>query len=512
MPVNFHHKIKTAEEIALILGPRPRTKTVIMCHGTFDIVHPGHVRHLMYAKDKADYLIASVTADEFITKGAYRPYVPQDLRAANLAALEIVDYVFIDKNPAPIQSILKIKPDYFAKGYEYYADGVIYPKTQEEMKTLDTYGGEMVFTPGDIIYSSTALLNLQAPSLSIEKLLGLMESERVDFSDLRKTIHQFSGIPVHVVGDTIVDAYSTCSLLGASPKHPTFSVQHERTERFAGAAAVVARHIRSAGASVTFSTLLGEDESKDFVLQEMKASGIRCLPLMDHTRPTTYKERFLTDGYRLLQVDRADNRTISDKQLNTFCDYLRSTDAAIVLFCDFRHGIFNRSTISTLTGHIPPNVLKAADSQVSNRWGNILDFTDFDLITPNEREARFAMADQDTVVIPLAGELYRRARCKNLILKLGERGLVTYRSLGSEPRRFFTVDSFVTNLVDPVGAGDALLAYASLALAASSNIVIASILGTLAAAVACERHGNVPVTPTEVDDKLSQVERRARYE
>ena len=62
-----------------------------MCHGVFDLVHPGHIRHLVYAKEKADILVASLTADAHITKAEYRPFVPQDLRALNLAALEMVD-------------------------------------------------------------------------------------------------------------------------------------------------------------------------------------------------------------------------------------------------------------------------------------------------------------------------------------------------------------------------------------------------------------------------------------
>ena len=71
------HKIKTREELRSLIGSRPRDRKVILCHGTFDIVHPGHLRHLMYAKDKANILIASVTADEHISKGPYRPYVPE---------------------------------------------------------------------------------------------------------------------------------------------------------------------------------------------------------------------------------------------------------------------------------------------------------------------------------------------------------------------------------------------------------------------------------------------------
>ena len=88
MKRDYRDKIKTLEQLGAAIGRRPRGNTVIMCHGAFDIVHPGHLRHLMYAKEKADVLIASITADEYISKANHRPFVPQELRAANLAALE----------------------------------------------------------------------------------------------------------------------------------------------------------------------------------------------------------------------------------------------------------------------------------------------------------------------------------------------------------------------------------------------------------------------------------------
>src|SRR6478609_10731944 len=149
----YRHKIKTPQELRAILGPPPRAKKVIMCHGVFDVVHPGHVRHLVYAKSKADLLIASITADHHITKGTHRPHVPQDLRAVNLAAFEVVDYVVIDKNAKPIDNIRVIQPDYFAKGFEYTASGMPV-KTAEEADVLRSYGGEIIFTPGDIVSSS----------------------------------------------------------------------------------------------------------------------------------------------------------------------------------------------------------------------------------------------------------------------------------------------------------------------------------------------------------------------
>ena len=157
----YRHKIKTADELKRIVGPRPRAKKVIMCHGVFDVVHPGHLRHLLYAKSKGDVLVISITADMHISKGQYRPHVPQDLRALNLAAFEIVDFVLIDRNATPIQNIALLQPDFFAKGYEYTATGVP-PKTQEEIVALQEYGGELIFTPGDIVYSSTKLIDLRS--------------------------------------------------------------------------------------------------------------------------------------------------------------------------------------------------------------------------------------------------------------------------------------------------------------------------------------------------------------
>src|SRR5688572_22397708 len=197
----YRHKIKTVDELIATIGSRPRAKKVIMCHGVFDVVHPGHLRHLIYAKSKADILVTSLTADIHITKGTHRPHIPQDLRALNLAAFELVDYVIVDGEAAPLKNIARIQPDYFAKGYEYTANGVA-AKTQEEAEVLRTYGGELIFTPGDIVYSSSRLIELAPPSIQLEKLLTFMDSEKLTFPMLREALDKLKGKRVHVVGDT----------------------------------------------------------------------------------------------------------------------------------------------------------------------------------------------------------------------------------------------------------------------------------------------------------------------
>ncbi|MBS0534419.1 MAG: adenylyltransferase/cytidyltransferase family protein [Proteobacteria bacterium] len=510
---DYRRKVKTIDELCAVLGPRPRKQRVVMCHGVFDLVHPGHIRHLLYAKDKADILVASLTADAHITKAHYRPFVPEDLRALNLAALEMVDYVIVDPNPTPIEHIGRIQPDYFAKGYEYGGSDKIHPKTQQEIDALRAYGGDILFTPGDIVYSSSHLIESGPPDIAIEKLLALMEAEGVTFDRLRKNLEKFAGQTVHVVGDTIVDSLTYTTMIGGMTKTPTPSVRFDNRVDFIGGAAIVAKHLRAAGAKVTFSTILGDDPLKDFVLNGLAEDGIDVLPIIDPSRPTTHKNAFVCGDYRLLKVDAIDNRSITDSQADTIIANLRKIEAKAVVFSDFRHGIFNRRTIPALTAAIPQGAFRVADSQVASRWGNILEFKGFDLVTPNEREARFSLADQDTGVRPLAAKLHEEAHCKTVILKLGDRGILTCRE-GKEmdPRTFFVVDSFVDRLVDAVGAGDALLAYATLSMLVDESEVSASILGSISAALECEADGNLPIGPAQVLKKIDTVEKRARFE
>ena len=106
------------------------------------------------------------------------------MRALNLAALEIVDYVIIDNNKTPLSLIKELKPAFFAKGFEYSSK---LPKsTRDEKNTVEQYGGKLLFTPGDVIYSSSKIINQTLPDLSIERLSLLMSENKITFDDLKK--------------------------------------------------------------------------------------------------------------------------------------------------------------------------------------------------------------------------------------------------------------------------------------------------------------------------------------
>ncbi len=499
----YKYKIKSKNELKKILK-KNKSKRTIMCHGVFDIVHPGHVRHLIHAKNRADILIVSLTSDKFISKGKFRPHVPEKIRSLNISAFEMVDYVIIDNEKTPINLIKYLKPNLFAKGFEYSANE-INKNTIIEEKTVRSYGGRMVFTPGDIIYSSSNLLNFHSPQIEGEKLISLMYDNKITFNQLRQTISKFKNFKIHIVGDTIIDGYTYTSLSNSRNKTPTFSVIRNKVENYLGGAAIVASHIRAAGANVTFTTVAGKDAFSKLIYKECSKRKIKLNLIIDETRPTTYKNVFISNGYRLLKVDDVVNNSISQSIKNKISKLIKTTNSNGVVFSDFRHGIFNEKNISIFTKSIRNKNFKIADSQVASRWGNISDFKNFDLITPNELEARFALAKQDSSIYELSKQLIKKSKSKNIILKLGSNGIFCLEN--KNINKYFTLGSFVKKLTDPVGAGDALCSYAALGLMASGSIKIASILGSMAAACECEFDGNIPVEPIEVLKKIDYYEK-----
>lgn len=508
---NYKYKIKTASELVELLGDFPRVKTAILCHGVFDVVHPGHLRHLSYAKSKADLLIVSVTADRHIKKGIYRPHVPEDLRALNLAVLEMVDYVIIDDSATPLENIGRIKPDFFAKGFEYSATKLPVATT-EESNAVSKYGGKIVFTPGDLVLSSSRLLEELAPNLMIDKVISLMQVYKFDFPDIEKALTEFDKIRVHVIGDTIVDTYTETVMIGGQTKTPTVSVRFMDAKSYVGGAGIVALHLKSAGAQVTFTTLLGEDSLAQMVETDLKAAGVIVNKITENRRPTTQKNAIICNNYRLLKIDTLENTPISKAISEEFEEKISTTSSDVVVFSDFRHGIFHKQNIGDLITSIGSDVFKAADSQVASRWGNISDFVGFDLITPNEREARFSIADQDSTIGPLAGKLFDTTQCKNLLLKLGERGLIGLaKSDDNQEPRVISLDSFTEKAVDPVGAGDALMAYAALTLKVTGSLPMAALVGSLAAACESDQNGNIPIKRSDILEKLTDLQSRMGY-
>ena len=94
-------------------------KKVVLVHGVFDLVHPGHLEYFSEAKEQGNILVVSLTSDRYVNKGINKPYFNQKTRSFFLQSLEIVDHVVISDSASSISIIKNLKPSYYCKGPDY---------------------------------------------------------------------------------------------------------------------------------------------------------------------------------------------------------------------------------------------------------------------------------------------------------------------------------------------------------------------------------------------------------
>src|SRR3954452_20890627 len=110
-------KIKRIDELAVSLSAlRQGGKRIVHCHGVFDLLHIGHIKHLEAARKFGDLLVVTLTPDRFVNKGPHRPAFPERLRAEALASLVCVDYVAINQWPTAVETIERLRPTFYVKG------------------------------------------------------------------------------------------------------------------------------------------------------------------------------------------------------------------------------------------------------------------------------------------------------------------------------------------------------------------------------------------------------------
>jgi len=321
----------------------------------------------------------------------------------NLAALEVVDYVVIDDNETPIENIKYLQPDFFAKATSTGATGC----------TRDAGGagrarelrGRAALHARDVVYSSSAILESAPPDLAVAKLHSLMQGEQLSFEKLREAL-------------TALEAFvSTWSATRSSTPTPTAlrSGPARRRPRSASSTNGTPTSWAAPGSwrntSGRPAPRFGSPPSWATTSSGRRAERPRSergLVRGPHRSdaPDDTEER-LHCGWISAPEGRPPRQPSDPEQvLKEFTEAISGTETDVVVFSDFRHGIFNPGTIPELVASLPRRALRVADSQMASRWGNILDFQGFDLITPNEREARFALGDQDSTVRPMALELY----------------------------------------------------------------------------------------------------------
>src|SRR5688500_5497025 len=206
--MNRNAKVCSREDLLERRGvARAAGRTVVHCHGCFDIVHPGHIQHLQFARSLGDVLVVSVSADRHVNKGAARPLIPDDLRAASVAALQCVDCVYVNPDPTAVGLLEDLRPDVYVKGSEYERSAD--PRFLAEREAVVRHGGRVVFSSCDVVYSSTALIGGMggggADRFADEKLARLRERYGLSDAYLDGLLERGRGRRVVVVGDYILD-------------------------------------------------------------------------------------------------------------------------------------------------------------------------------------------------------------------------------------------------------------------------------------------------------------------
>lgn len=150
--------IEIKKLVKTVKNLKSKGKRIVLCHGCFDLMHPGHIKYFQAAKKMGDVLVVTVTPDKYVDKGPGRPVFNEALRAESIAALECVDFVAINKWSTAEETLRLVRPDIYVKGQEFENFQDKTGKLQKEIAIIREIGAEIKFTH-EIVFSSTELLN-----------------------------------------------------------------------------------------------------------------------------------------------------------------------------------------------------------------------------------------------------------------------------------------------------------------------------------------------------------------
>jgi rfaE bifunctional protein kinase chain/domain len=475
-------------------------KRVVFVSGNFNILHPGHLRLLRFARDCGDYLIVGVQSDRIAGEAAH---MKEQLRVESVQSNSWVDQVLLI-DESILDLLRQIKPDIVVKGKEHENTLNI------ESAVLEEYGGRLLFSSGETSFSSLDLIRKEFKEFdphSIRLPQEFMARHDILNSRLIECLGNFSKLKVCVIGDLIIDEYITCEPLGMSQEDPTIVVMPVDSTRFIGGAGIVAAHATGLGAETSFISVTGSDSIREFALNRLKEFGVSLSLLIDESRPTTLKQRYRSKGKSLLRVSHLHQGAISaelQKQILILVEK-ELNDADVLVFSDFNYGCLPQPLVDQIISIAQTRgVVLAADSQSSSQLGDISRFHGMDLLTPTEREARISLRSHESGLVFLAEHLRQQAGARNILLKLGEEGLLIHADeVGKNNWLTDRIDALNTSPKDVAGAGDSLLITAALTLASGGSILEAACLGSLAAAVQVGRVGNTPLRNEELIRELS---------
>ncbi len=470
-----------------------KSKTVFVS-GNFNVFHPGHLRLLRFAKGLGEKLVVGVNSDRI---GGRSVYVGEMMRVEVVKCNNWVDEAFIIDSR--IEEIIEdLRPDVVVKGKEYE------DRHNPEQAVIQKYGGKLVFSSGEVLFSSTDLLRKDLISKEDKRFrlpVNFMKRHDINLENLNQTVDNFSKIKVCVIGDLIIDEFIDSEPIGMSQEEPCIVVSPNDSKRFIGGAGIVASHASSLGADVELISVIGNDSTSSFAKDALDLNGVRGSLIVDEFRPTTLKKRYRCNGRTLLKVSHMHQNEIPSSLHRNLISKAKSTlsECDLLIFADFNYGCLPQCVVEEIISFSKKEkVTMVADSQSSSQLGDISRFHDMHLITPTEREARTSIRNQEDGLVVLCEKLRNKTNSKNIILTLGANGILLHVEGKDKLHHTDRIPALNNAPKEVGGAGDSFLSASALALCLDANPWEAACLGSMAAAVQVSRLGNLPLKPQDL--------------
>jgi rfaE bifunctional protein nucleotidyltransferase chain/domain len=462
---------------------KERDLTIALCHGVFDLLHPGHVQHIKAARRLAQIVVVSITADKHVNKGPGRPIFNQVIRSQTLAALQDVDYVIICDNPTAVELITEIKPNYYVKGSDYQnlkddVSGMIV----NEKKVVEAYGGKIHFT-NEISSSSSFLINNFYSNLAQDSQKWLKDFKSTNgYEQVTQALNKIKDLSVLILGETIIDQYTYCSPLAKSSKYPILAFHQHNSKSFPGGVLSIANNC---GNWVKKVKVISFAAPKDLKLESMLTnlnSNVKTEFVGSIDRPTILKHRYVEESSNSRVFEYYDFSNLDlpnstrDKIVSLISKQYLKYD--LILAADYGHGFFSSELISFLQN---AKCLISVNTQANagNRgYNTISKYPRADVITMNGAELQLELRNRTPNYKEIVPKLMNSMGVKIAIVTLGGEGLMVFDKKGNYER----VPALAGKLVDKVGAGDAVFAMSSLLAKVKAPLKVIGFLSNLVAA------------------------------
>lgn len=464
-------------------------KKIVHCHGIFDLLHIGHIRHFEQAKQLGDVLIVTVTPDKYVKKGSYRPVFNQDLRTEAVAALNCVDYVAINKWPTAAKTIQILKPNLYVKGSEYkdkskdYTGGI-----DLEEAAIKSVGGEIIFT-NDITFSSSNLINRYFSPLPRETQNYLSDfSNRYKAEDIIAYLKNAQSLKILVVGEAIIDEYQYCQAIGKSCKEPMLVIRHLSTEKFLGGILAVANHLANFCESINLVTFLGDKNSQENLIRQKLNPKIEKTFLYRANSSTIVKRRFIESYFftKLLGIYEIDDQSLNETDnmnlYETLDELLPKYDLVIVI--DFGHGMLTEKVIRLLCDKARFLALNAQFNAGNFGYHTISKYHHADYVCMAENEIKMEQRNQWGDLRKMILGLSTKLNCGKIVITRGNYGCLCY------DQRFTEIPAFAHQIVDRMGAGDAFLSLTALCMVQQAPMEVVGFIGNVVGAEAIATVGH----------------------